>query len=189
MMPFAALTQFIQWIDRNPSVRWAIGCGMTIVSVLACLLLLPTRFPGMELAGIGPNWLLIWVVAWSLKRSLWSGMTAGLVLGLLQDSMTENHPTHALSLVLVGFLTSKLQKQRFLQEDFISVALVTFGMAVVAETVLALQFSFLGTRTIVDIWRHHQLIALSSAILSSLWAPVLYFPLNQGWRWSGIEDE
>jgi rod shape-determining protein MreD len=187
MIQFQSWTQMVQIIDRNPSLKWIVGCGLTGLSVLACLLLLPTRFPGMELAGIGPNWLLIWVVAWSLKRSVWSGMTAGLVLGLLQDAMTENHPTHALSLMAIGFLTSRLQKQRFLQEDFISVALVTFGMAVVAETILALQFSFLGTR--IDIWKHHQLIALSSAILSSLWAPVLYFPLNQGWRWSGIEDD
>ncbi len=189
MIQFQSWTQMVQIIDRNPSLRWVMGCGLTGLSVLVCLLLLPTRFPGMELAGIGPNWLLIWVVAWSLKRSVWSGMTAGLVLGLLQDAMTEDHPTHALSLMAIGFLTSRLQKQRFLQEDFISVALVTFGMAVVAETILALQFSFLGTRTLIDIWKHHQLIALSSAILSSLWAPVLYFPLNQGWRWSGIEDD
>jgi rod shape-determining protein MreD len=189
MIQFQSWTQMVQILDRNPSLKRVVGYGLTGLSVLVCLLLLPTRFPGMELAGIGPNWLLVWVVAWSLKRSVWSGMTAGFVLGLLQDAMTENQPTHALSLMAIGFLTSRLQKQRFLQEDFISVALVTFGMAVVAETILALQFSFLGTRTLIDIWKHHQLIALSSAILSSLWAPVLYFPLNQGWRWSGIEDD
>ena len=103
--------------------------------------------------------------------------------------MTEENPTHVFSLMFVGYLTARLQKQRFLHEDFISIALVTLGMAVVAETVMALQFSFLGTRTLIDIWKHHQLIALSSAILSSLWAPVLYFPLSQLWKWSGIPDD
>jgi len=41
-----------------------------------------------------------------------------------------------------GILTARLQKQRYIQEDFISVALIVFGMAVLAETVTALQFSF-----------------------------------------------
>lgn len=188
-MQFPALQQLVQTFDRSPALRWWLGCGMTVLSVLICTCLLPTRLPGMEIGGIGPHWLLIWVVSWSLKRSVLSSVAAGMAIGMVQDAMSEPHPTHMLSLMLVGFLTSKLQKQRFLQEDFISVALVTFGMAVVAETVLAIQFSFLGIRTLMDIWKHHQLIALSSAILSSLWAPVLYFPLNLGWRWSGISED
>ncbi|MGB3768747.1 MAG: hypothetical protein WA947_19495, partial [Phormidesmis sp.] len=40
-----------------------------VVSVLFCLLILPTRLPGMDILGVGPNWLLIWVVAWSISRS------------------------------------------------------------------------------------------------------------------------
>jgi hypothetical protein len=32
-----------------------------------------------------------------------------------------------------------------------------------------------------EIWLQHQRIALSSAIISSLWAPVLYYPLNRWW--------
>ncbi len=187
-MQFPAMTQMVQTIDRSPALRLFFGSVLTVMSVWICLMLLPTRLPGMALAGIGPNWLLIWVVIWSLKRSVWQGLSAGLVLGLLQDAMTEEHPTHIFSLMVVAYLISRLQKQRVLREDFIFITLITFGMAVVAETVMALQFSFLGTRTVVDIWRHHQLIALSSAILSSLWAPVLYFPLNQLWKWSQSPD-
>jgi rod shape-determining protein MreD len=108
-------------------------------------------------------------------------------LGLIQDGMTEPYPTylvttHTLSLLLAGALTSWIRKERFIQEDFISVALITFGMAILTETVTAIQFSFLGDRSLAEIWTHHQLIALSSAILSSLWAPVVYFPLNQWWQ-------
>ena len=80
----------------------------------------------MELLGVGPHWLLIWVVAWSVKRTMWQGALAGLVLGLLQDAMTAPHPTHTLSLIVVGVLTARLQKQRYLQEDIISVALIVF---------------------------------------------------------------
>ena len=74
---------------------------ITFWSVLLCLLMLPTRFPGMELLGIGPNWVLIWVVSWSVKRSALSGALAGVILGLLQDAMTSLNPSHAVSLGIV----------------------------------------------------------------------------------------
>ncbi|KAM3097966.1 rod shape-determining protein MreD, partial [Phormidesmis sp. 146-12] len=91
--------------DQHPLSRPLVNWGVTIGSILICLILLPSRLPGMELAGIGPNWLLVWVVAWSVKRSVFQGAFAGLVLGLLQDGMTAPSPTHALSLAIVGALT------------------------------------------------------------------------------------
>lgn len=162
---------------------------VTVGSVLFCLVLLPCRFPGIELLGVTPNWLLIWVVAWSVKRAPWQGAIAGLVLGLLQDAMTAPTPTHTLSLMVVGVLTARLQKQRYIQEDIISVALIVFGMAVIGETIMALQISL--DRLFVqdslypplgEIWRYHQRVALSSAILSSLWSPALHYPLNHWWE-------
>jgi rod shape-determining protein MreD len=175
-----ALNEVGRW---HPIAQVALNCLVTAGSVLICLLILPTRLPGMELAGIGPNWLLIWVVAWSVKRPAFQGALAGLALGLIQDGMTAYHPTHALSLTIVGYLTARIRKQRYIQEDFISVALIVFAMAVLAETVTALQFTIQGDRTLAEIWTYHQFIALSSAILSSLWAPVIYFPLNRWWQW------
>jgi len=173
---------------RKPLARWhpnavrLLDWSVTVGSVLLCLLLLPTRFPGTELLGIGPNWLLIWVVAWSVKRSVWEGALAGIVLGLLQDAMTSPDPTHALTLGLVGFLTGLLQKQRFIQEDFISVALIVFIMAILTETIFAGQLSLTGDRKVEYIWAYYQRVALASAILSSLWAPVVYYPLNLWWQ-------
>lgn len=168
---------------------WFLNSLVTVGSVLLCLMLLPGRIPGLELLGVAPHWLLIWVVAWSVKRTAWEGAIAGLVLGLLQDAMTSPHPTHTLSLMVVGVLTARLQKQRYLQEDIVSVALIVFAMAVIAETVLALQISFdqlLSADSLYPplpkIWVYHQRVALSSAILSSLWAPALYYPLNRWWE-------
>lgn len=175
-----ALNEVSRW---HPIAQVGLNCLVTAGSVLICLLILPTRLPGMELAGIGPNWLLIWVVAWSVKRPALQGALAGLALGLIQDGMTAYHPTHALSLIIVGYLTARIRKQRYIQEDFISVALIVFAMAVLAETITALQFTIQGGRTLAEIWTYHQFIALSSAILSSLWAPVIYFPLNRWWQW------
>ena len=174
---------------------WLLNTGVTVGSVLICLMLLPSRIPGMEILGVGPHWLLIWVVTWSVKRTMWQGAIAGLVLGLLQDAMTSPHPTHVLSLVVVGVLTARLQKQRYLQEDIVSVALIVFAMAVIAETVLALQISLdqlLSADSLYPalskIWLYHQRIALSSAILSSLWAPAIYYPLNRWWDYQGTDS-
>ncbi|WP_088890864.1 rod shape-determining protein MreD [Leptolyngbya ohadii] len=174
----------------HPYARQTLNWAVTAFSVLVCLLILPTRLPGMELLSVGPNWLLIWVVAWSVKRTAFQGALAGLLLGMLQDAMTSPEPSHALSLAIVGFLTARLQKQRYVQEEFISIALIVFGMAVVAETITALQFTWIGftqshlpNRTLAEIWTYHQRIALSSAILSSLWAPAIYYPLNRWWEW------
>ncbi|MCY7393185.1 MAG: rod shape-determining protein MreD [Leptolyngbyaceae cyanobacterium CAN_BIN12] len=162
---------------------------MTVLSVLLCSIILPTRLPGMEIAGIGPNWLLIWVVVWSVKRSMFQGALAGLALGLIQDGMTAYTPTHVISLMLVGILTARLRKERYLREDFISVALIAFAMAVIAETVMAIQYSIQGDRSLVEIWTYHQLIALGSAVLSSLWAPVIYFPLNRWWQQMSLLEQ
>ena len=160
------------------TLNWLVIGG----SVILCTLALPLRLPGMELAGIGPNWLLIWVVTWSVKRSAVSGALAGVVLGLIQDGLSVSQPTHVLGLALAGLLTGRLNKQRYIAEDFISAALIVFGMAVLVATVMAIQFSLGGDRPLQEIWNHHQRIALSSAILSSLWTPVVYFPLNQWWQ-------
>ncbi|MDJ0507689.1 MAG: rod shape-determining protein MreD [Crocosphaera sp.] len=151
-------------------------------SVTLCLLLSLTRLPGMELLGIGTNWILIWVVVWSIKRTVFQGAMAGLVMGLIQDGLTGSYPSHVLSLVLVGILTARLQKHKYIQEDFISVALIVFAMVILSETITSIQYIVGGIAPFEDIWQDYQQLVLSSAILSSLWAPVLYYPLNSWWR-------
>lgn len=151
-------------------------------SALICLLLTPTRLPGMELLGIGTNWILIWVVVWSIKRTIFKGMIAGLVMGLIQDGLTGAYPSHVFGLVVVGVLTASLQKQKYIQEDFISVALIVFGMVIIAESITSIQYVIQGIRPFEDLWQDYKRLVLSSAILSSLWAPVLYYPLNCWWQ-------
>ncbi|MBD2357132.1 rod shape-determining protein MreD [Tolypothrix sp. FACHB-123] len=177
--PIIQIPPMARW---HPRTRQFVDWAVTVGSVLLCLLMLPTRLPGMELLGIGPNWLLIWVVAWSVKRSVWSGLLAGIVMGLLQDAMTSPHPTHALSLGIVGMLTSLIQKQRFIEEDFISIALIVFAMAFISETIFGLELTWMGDRKAEYIWTYYQRVALASGILSSLWAPVVYYPLNRWWQ-------
>jgi rod shape-determining protein MreD len=169
----------IKW---NPRTRQIVDYSLMFVTVLLCLMLLPNRLPGMELLGIGPNWLLIWVVTWSVKRNALQGAFAGIILGFLQDAMTSIEPTHALSLGLVGFLTGLMQKQRFIQEDFISIALIVFAMSALGEAIFASQLVMSRDRNPADVWAYYQRVALASSILSSLWAPVVYYPLNRWWE-------
>jgi rod shape-determining protein MreD len=131
-----------------------------------------------------------------VKRTAFQGAIAGLALGWIQDGMTSPHPTHAISLAIIGVLTALLQKQRYIKEDFISIALIVFGMAILAETITAMQFSLTGfgnpvvaNRSLAEIWVYHQRIALSSAILSSLWAPAVYYPLNRWWEAVGAAEQ
>jgi rod shape-determining protein MreD len=99
--------------------------------------------------------------------------------------MSSPYPSHIFSLVLVGVLTIKLHKQKYLREDFISVALTVFVMSIVAETTLAIQYSFYsfeGFRPLQEVWIQYQRTAVSSAIISSLWTPIIYLPLNFWWE-------
>jgi rod shape-determining protein MreD len=150
-------------------------------SVALCAVLQSQRLPGMVLLNTAPNWLLIWVVSWSVQRDPWQGAVAGIALGWIQDGLTMPHPSHALGLGIVGFLTSRIDKQRFIEEDFISAALLVFVMALVSETITSIQFALHGEWLPANIWSHLQRVALSSAIISSLWTPVVYVPLNRWW--------
>lgn len=144
--------------------------------------MLLVRLPGMTLSGIGPNWLLIWVVTWSIKRTPLQGIWAGICLGLLQDGLTAAQPTHMVGLALVGFLTGRINTKGLIEEDFISRALIVFAMALMVETIAALQFGLAALHPLMDVWLHLRQTALSSAILSSLWTPVVYVPLNLWWQ-------
>lgn len=154
---------------------------LIIGSVLLCVLLSFARFPGLELLGIGPNWLLIWVVVWSLPRSTWQGIIAGLALGWIQEGLTSPYPSHALTLSLVGFLAARLGKNRYLRDNFIALVWLVFILAGLAEMATALQYVIQEVRSPADVWHDCQRIALSSAVLSSLWAPAFAYPFNYCW--------
>jgi len=167
-------------VIRHPHILNLIIVGG---SALLCLLLSLSRFPSMELLGITPNWVLIWVVCWSLKRTVSQGAIAGLCLGLIEDGLTGAYPSHIVPLVIVGSLTATLTKRRYIQEAMIAVILIVFMMAMMAESFTAIQLALKADRPLEDIWQDYQRIALVSAILSSLWTPVLYYPLERWWSY------
>ena len=149
------------------------------VSILLCIILMLVDIPGMELLEINPNWLLIWVVCWSFKRTVWHGAIAGTIMGCIYDGITLSNPSHVFSFVLVGMLTSGLKTQKYIGEDFISVAFVVFFMIVFSEAIYVWQYSreyFLGISETIQKYRQ---VVIISAIISSLWSPALYYPMNR----------
>ncbi len=151
------------------------------LSVFVCSMLMLFHIPGMELLETNPNWLLIWLIAWSIKQTAWQGAIAGLIIGWIYDGITVSSPSHVLSFVLVGVLTAGLQKQKYLGEDFISVAFIVFFMTILAETVFAWQYSRYHFLSLAQVSQKYQEIVIISAIITSLWSPVFYYPFNL-WR-------
>lgn len=149
-----------------------------IISLIICCLLLLVRIAGLELIGITPNWLLIWLVTWSVKRNLWQSLVAGISLGLIWDSLTGFFPSHILGFVIVSLFTHNVYKDKYVKEDVISLTLIVFGMAIINETIIALQYSIQTQIPLIDIWLNYQKNSLTSAIISSLWTPLIYYPLN-----------
>lgn len=181
--------------NLSPLVRTGLHVAIVIGSVGLCLLLLPTRFPGMEILGVGPSWLVMWTVAWSVRRSLWHATTAGIVLGLIQDAMTfaattalGTVPTHVLSLTVVGVLAFWLQKRRYLDDTIVSVSLATVLLTIVSEVVTGAQY-LLQTATEQSLaasldymWTDRAIVISIAAILSGLWMPIFYYPLQLWWQ-------
>jgi rod shape-determining protein MreD len=184
--------------NLHPVTRTGLNLLAIVGSVGLCLLLLPTRFPGMEILGVGPSWLVMWTIIWSLHRSIWHATTAGIMLGLIQDGMTlpastalGTMPTHVLSLTIVGVLTFWLHKHRYLDKNIFAVTIATFFLTIVAELVMGGQYLL---QTALDrspevsfdsfgyLWANQSPTVLVAAILSGLWMPILYYPLHLWWQ-------
>jgi rod shape-determining protein MreD len=184
--------------NLNPFARNTLHISIVIASVGLCLLLLPSRLPGMEILGTGPSWLVMWTIAWSIRRSMWHAATAGIVLGLIQDGMTfpasatlGTVPTHVLSLTVVGVLAFWLHKRRYLDDSIFSVSIAAFLLTLVSELVTGLQY-FLESAiqqspeasqdSLNYLWTNQSPVILIAAVLSGLWMPIIYYPLNFWWQ-------
>ena len=164
--------------SRNFDVSQIFNVIFTLISVAACLILMLLPIPGTELLNTNPNWLFIWLVSWSLKRTVWQGAIAGVAIGWIYDGIASTSPSYVFAFVLVGVLTSALNTQRYLDEDFISVAFIVFFMTLIAKTVFALQYLQIYFLSISDVWYKYRQITIVSAIITSLWSPVFYYPFN-----------
>lgn len=147
------------------------------MSVAICGMLMLLDLPGVELLESNPNWLLIWLISWSIKRTIWQGAIAGLAIGWIYDGISFSVPSHVASFMFVGIVTSSLQKQRYLGEDFISVAFIVFFMTICAESIYAWQYARQWL-AIEEAFAKYREVVVVSAIITSLWSPAFYYPFN-----------
>ncbi len=187
-------------IDNVPPLA---RTGLNLLAIAGslglCSILLPTRWPGMEILAIGPSWLVMWTICWSMHHSFWAAVAAGMALGLLQDAMTfpaavalGTIPTHVLSLTIVAVATVWLHKRRYLTTDAIlPVAAMTVILTLGAELVLGAQellqrmlgqSLLLSNESVSYAWQHQLPTIFIAALLSGLWMPILYYPLHLWWQ-------
>lgn len=155
-----------------------LNIAIVLLSLIVCTTLMLFRIPGIELLGTSPNWLLIWLITWSLKKSIWQGAIAGLLIGWVYDGITLATPSHTLAFIVVGVCTAGIQKQKYTGEDFISVAFIVFFLTIFAETIFALQYLRAHWLSISEVLPKYQQTAIISAIITSLWSPIFYYPFN-----------
>lgn len=184
--------------NLHPLVRNGLNVLVIISSAGLCLLLLPTRFQGMEILGVGPSWVVMWTIAWSLRRSMWHAVTAGIVLGMIQDGMTlpnmsviGTQPSHILSLTSVGVLVFWLCKRRYLTDEIVPVTIATFLLTIFNELITGCQYLLqtaisqspdASLDSFSHLWSNQSIVILITAVLSSLWMPILYYPLHLWWQ-------
>ncbi|MEY2833708.1 MAG: hypothetical protein RLZZ574_2967 [Cyanobacteriota bacterium] len=164
--------------QRSLNILTVINLLFVTASIAVCIILMLVDLPGMELLEVNPNWLLIWVVAWSLNRTAWQGAIAGLLIGCIYDGISISTPSHILSFVVVGVLTSSLKKQKYLGEDFISVAFIVFFMTFLSEAIFALQYAGEHSIGMTNLRQKYHQVVIISAIITSLWSPAFYYPIN-----------
>lgn len=164
--------------QKSVNIIAILNALFVFASVCLCSMLMLLRIPGMELLNTNPNWLLIWVVAWGIKHTVWQGMIAGFTLGCIYDGISLSSPSHILGFVLVGMLTSSLQKQKYIGEDFISIAFIVFFMTILAESVYAIQYARVHFLNPGQVFIKYKQIVIISAIITSLWSPAFYYPFS-----------
>ena len=154
-----------------------------IGSLLLCFLLTLARLPGMEILQVAPNWLVIWLVTWSLSHTRAQSLVAAVSISLVLDALSSSYPTHLPGLVIVAYFNSDSRRKNDLVSfnSIILVVLRVFFWTLVVEAIMALQYLPFNIDFIHELWLRYQRIGLSSALLSSLWTPVIYWPLSRWW--------
>lgn len=197
--------------------------GFTLATAIACLFLLWVPFPGLNLLGYRPNWMLVWLVFWCLGRPPWIGAIAGAIIGLLMDSVANPVPSHLLSGIVVGALVGSWSRRQQAPPRTITLLLWIFLLVLLADGVFALQQVMPNRETGWPGWGSEEIpagraiiyslnqdptprqgidpqlvgyprlslqemlhrylqIGLSRAIVTSLSAPLLLWPLQYLWQ-------
>ena len=170
----------VRRLQRQPALR-LYNPLIIIGSILICALLSLTRWPGMVLSGLGPNWFVIWLGIWCIDRTLLQAIFAGLCLGWIQDGLSTGWPSHAISMVVVSMGIHACFANRVWKSDLLVAPIVVAVSVFINDGLYSLMLSFLQGLSPLHTWQQQPELFWISPLLSAIWTPAFFWPLRQWW--------
>lgn len=169
-------------LRRQPALR-LYNPLVIIGSVSICALLSLTRWPGTELSGFGPNWFVIWLAVWCIDRTWLQAILAGLCLGWLQDSLSADWPSHAISMMIIALGLQYCFANRIWKSDLLIAPLLVLVSVAINDGIFSLFLSLGQGLSPIHTWQQQPSLFWISPVLSALWTPAFFWPLRQWWAY------
>ena len=167
-------------LRRQPALR-IYNPLIIFSSVLLCCLLTLTRWPGMELSGFGPNWLIIWLAVWCIDRTVLQAIFAGLCLGWLQDGLSSSWPSHAIGMLFISVAFQVCFANRVWKSDLLVAPIVIMIGVFINDGIYSLLLSWTQGLSPIHVWQQQPHLFWISPVLSAIWTPAFFWPLRQWW--------
>lgn len=116
-----------------------------------------------------------------IARQALSGSLSGALVGAFFGALFASViPAYPIAYPLIGWIAGYFTLQNFNQATFLVIPLV-FLSTIFAEAVMAAQLALMGRP---DVLQHLSRVVFSEAVLNSLMAPFIFFPMRNWWKFS-----
>ncbi|HEY9678059.1 MAG TPA: rod shape-determining protein MreD [Drouetiella sp.] len=166
-------------------LQLTIFSSLTFKDVLASL---PLTFTivwgvvfGSPLQAPRPDELKISTLGQIMARQALSGSLSGALVGAFFGSLYASViPAYPIAYPLIGWIAGYFTLRNFNQATFFCIPIV-FAATIFAETITAIQLQAMGRP---DVLAHLTYIVFPEAVLNSLMAPFLFFPMREWYKFS-----
>jgi rod shape-determining protein MreD len=136
---------------------------------------------GSPLLAPRPNELRTSTLQQVIARQALSGSLSGALVGAFFGALYASVlPAYPICYPLIGWIAGYFCLQNFNQATFLCIPLV-FLSSVFAESVMAVQLAIMGRP---DVLQHLSQVAFPEAVLNSLMAPFVFFPMRAWYHFS-----
>jgi rod shape-determining protein MreD len=140
---------------------------------------------GSPLLAPRPNELRVSTLGQVIARQALSGSLSGALVGAFFGALFASVlPAYPIAYPLIGWIAGYFTLQNFNQATFLCIPLV-FLATVFAESIMALQLALMGRP---DVLQHLSVVAFPEAVLNSLMAPFIFFPMREWYKFSRLHD-
>lgn len=170
-------------------VQLTVFTELTFKEVLASL---PLTFTiiwgsvfGSPLLAPRPNELRVSTLGQVIARQALSGSLSGALVGAFFGALYASVlPAYPIAYPLIGWIAGYFSLQNFNQATFLCIPLV-FLATVFAESIMAVQLALISRP---DVLQHLSEVAFPEAVLNSLMAPFIFFPMREWWKFAKGHD-